>query len=61
MLYYANQIYSVRDNDRKTIVIDGQQRLTSLWIAVYGSYTSEKGKNKMYHQQRTTNDVVFVA
>lgn len=44
----TNQIYSVRDNDRKTIVIDGQQRLTSLWIAVYGSYTSEKGKNKMY-------------
>ena len=44
----TNSVYTVRDNDRKTIVIDGQQRLTSLWIAVYGSYTSEKGKNKMY-------------
>ena len=43
-----NRTYTVRDNDRKTIVIDGQQRLTSLWIAIYGSYTTEKGKNKMY-------------
>lgn len=44
----TNSVYPIRDNDRKTIVIDGQQRLTSLWIAVFGSYTSEKGKNKMY-------------
>ena len=44
----ANSIYQVRDNDSKTIVIDGQQRLTSLWISLYGSYTLEKGKNEMY-------------
>ena len=44
----TNSVYPIRDNDRKTVVIDGQQRLTSLWIAVFGSYTSEKGKNKMY-------------
>ncbi len=43
-----NNVYPVIDTDRKTIIIDGQQRLTSLWIAIYGSYTSEKGKNKMY-------------
>ena len=43
-----NDVYIVRDNDKKSIVIDGQQRLTSLWIAVYGSYESEKGKNKMF-------------
>lgn len=45
---FANSIYQVRDNDSKTIVIDGQQRLTSLWISLYGSYTLEKGKNEMY-------------
>ena len=44
----TNRIYQVRDNDSKTIVIDGQQRLTSLWISLYGSYTLEKGKNEMY-------------
>lgn len=44
----TNSIYQVRDNDSKTIVIDGQQRLTSLWISLYGSYTLEKGKNEMY-------------
>ena len=44
----TNSVYPIRDNDRKTIVIDGQQRLTSLWIAVYGSFTTEKGTNKMY-------------
>ncbi len=43
-----NKLYPVRDNERKTIVIDGQQRLTSLYVAIYGSYTLEKGKNKMY-------------
>ena len=44
----VNKLYPVRDNEPKTVVIDGQQRLTSLYIAVYGSYTLEKGKNKMY-------------
>jgi uncharacterized protein with ParB-like and HNH nuclease domain len=44
----TNSIYPVRDNDSKTIVVDGQQRLTSLWISLYGSYTLEKGKNEMY-------------
>jgi len=44
----TNSIYQVRDNDSKTIVVDGQQRLTSLWISLYGSYTLEKGKNEMY-------------
>lgn len=43
-----NKLYPVRDNERKTIVIDGQQRLTSLYVAIYGSYTLEKGKNRMY-------------
>ena len=44
----TNSIYQVRDNDSKIIVVDGQQRLTSLWISLYGSYTLEKGKNEMY-------------
>ena len=44
----ANSIYQIRENDSKTIVIDGQQRLTSLWISLYGSYTLEEGKNEMY-------------
>ena len=39
----TNSIYQVRDNDSKIIVVDGQQRLTSLWISLYGSYTLEKG------------------
>ena len=43
-----NKLYPVRDNERKTIVIDGQQRLTSLYVAIYGSYTLEQGKNRMY-------------
>ena len=43
-----NSLYPVKDNERKIVVIDGQQRLTSLYIAIYGSYTLEKGKNKMY-------------
>ena len=44
----TNDVYTIRDNDQKTIVIDGQQRLTSLWIAIYGSYTTEKGKNPTF-------------
>ena len=44
----TNSIYQVRDNDSKIIVIDGQQRLTSLWISLYGSYTLKNGKNEMY-------------
>lgn len=44
----ANSFYQIRENDSKTIVIDGQQRLTSLWISLYGSYTLEEGKNEMY-------------
>ena len=42
----TNKVYKVIDNEYKTIVIDGQQRLTSLWIAIYGSYTQDK--NEMY-------------
>ena len=44
----TNSIYQVRDNDSKIIVVDGQQRLTSLWISLYGSYTLEKDKNETY-------------
>lgn len=44
----VNKVYPIRDNERKIVVIDGQQRLTSLYIAIYGSYTLEKGKNKMF-------------
>lgn len=44
----VNKLYPVIQNEPKTVVIDGQQRLTSLYIAVYGSFTLEKGKNKMY-------------
>lgn len=43
----SNKVFTKVDNDRKTIVVDGQQRLTSLYIAIYGSYQLEKGKNKM--------------
>ena len=42
----TNKVYTVIDNEYKTVVIDGQQRLTSLWIAIYGTYT--QGKNEMY-------------
>ena len=45
----TNCIYPhVNYNENMTIVIDGQQRLTSLLIGLHGSYTTTKGKNKMY-------------
>ena len=49
-----NYIYGVTRNDeytktaagnnKKLIVIDGQQRLTSIYIGLYGTYQTEKGK-----------------
>lgn len=44
----ANSICQIKDNDSKTIVVDGQQRLTGLWISLYGSYTLEKDKDETY-------------
>ncbi len=43
-----NKPYKSIDKERKTIVIDGQQRLTSLYIGICGSYKTSKGKSKSY-------------
>ncbi len=44
----TNSVYTAKTSAKKTIVIDGQQRLTSLLIGIYGSFTTNKGKSKMY-------------
>ena len=47
-----NRVYTALTSSRKTIVIDGQQRLTALLIGIYGSYTTTNGKNEMYLYMR---------
>ena len=44
----TNRVYQAKTSASKTIVIDGQQRLTSLLIGIYGSYMTAKGKSKMF-------------
>ena len=43
-----NETYKTKEKEKKTIVIDGQQRLTSLYIGIYGSYKTEKLQNETY-------------
>lgn len=43
-----NEPYKTKEKEKKTIVIDGQQRLTSLYIGIYGSYKTEKLQNETY-------------
>ena len=43
-----NEPYNTKVKERKTVVIDGQQRLTSLYIGIYGSYKTEKLQNETY-------------
>lgn len=44
----CNEEYERKIKEKKTIVIDGQQRLTSLYIGIYGSYKTEKLQNETY-------------
>ncbi len=43
-----NEPYNTKIKEKKTVVIDGQQRLTSLYIGIYGSYKTEKLQNETY-------------
>ena len=43
-----NEPYNTKVKEKKIVVIDGQQRLTSLYIGIYGSYKTEKLQNETY-------------
>ena len=43
-----NEPYNTKVKEKKTVVIDGQQRLTSLCIGIYGSYKTEKLQKETY-------------
>ena len=50
-IFDLNFIYGIIKSSNeyyKMELLDGQQRLTSLYVAIYGSYPLEKGKNRMY-------------
>lgn len=44
----VNSDYINNTHARKSVIIDGQQRLTSLYIALYGSYTTAKRNKEMF-------------
>lgn len=44
----TNSDYVNNTQAHKSVIIDGQQRLTSLYIALYGSYTTAKRNTEMF-------------
>lgn len=44
----TNSDYVNNTQVHKSVIIDGQQRLTSLYIALYGSYTTAKRNSEMF-------------
>jgi uncharacterized protein with ParB-like and HNH nuclease domain len=44
----TNRPYDVVEHGSKIIVIDGQQRLTSLYLGIFGNYRTSKGKKPLH-------------